>query len=380
MEEAKLRKREEKGRAEAAAIDAVSGKTNSAVGSKRGRMSYFYGPEEAVAKRMADDAVCLYYTGMCVPDYHADNPLFRNLLRAVAAAGTSYVTPKRGYVGEARLQRTCKRIGASDLLMEDTGTMAWVRKVVDRAAELIIFLRNHQWTRAYLRKGELHGERVLQELVPAGTRFGTRYLAVSRLCELCPHLSHMVSHEVFKQWAAGAKVKEASDKFDKSVLDFAWWKAANFTSPCVTLNLYDLMLQLTEEMGALLDEDEQQLSEDDKEQVGEFLKRRWDESLACALHVASQNFNPANQEEGIFLRDRECTKVMKEFVERAQSFMEKYKRGEADGFKMLQNEMLAYINREGRFGTKGREGGSGGDSGEEEGFGGMVAVAWMRLP
>ncbi|CAI6007566.1 unnamed protein product [Closterium sp. NIES-65] len=393
LQEGKCKKQLEKNRAEMAAMDAVSGKTSSGMGSKRGRMLDFYGAEGSVARREADDAICLYFAALGVPENQVDNPLFRNMIRAVAAAGGSYVPPKRKYVGGAGLQRTRKRIeegldpvvkkwpekgvtiasdmmsdrngraqanflcvnedgavfmesvdrgmerktgryiaslirpvitkvgpenvvalcmdGASnyaaatreivkewphieivpcathvlDLFMEDIGKMDWAKKLVERAGELITFLRNHHWTRAYLRAGELHGEKVLQALRPAGTRFGTQYLAVSRLCELRPHLCSMVSHDVFKDWAAaaGAKVKEAADKFEKYVLD-----------------------------------------------------------SAC----------PANQKEGIFLRDRECTKVMKEFLERAHDFLVKYKRGGAGGFKELQKGMLAYINGDESFGTK----------------------------
>ncbi|CAI5948703.1 unnamed protein product [Closterium sp. NIES-65] len=182
---------------------------------------------------------------------------------------------------------------------------------------------------------------------------------------------NMVSHHVFKDWAAaaGAKVKEAADKFEKYMLDSAWWKTAEFFKKLLQLpyvsmrktdstkkgmmaNMYDLMLQLTEEMSALLEEDEEQLSDEDKEKISDFLKARWDDSLAFALHVAGRIFNPANQKEGIFLRDRECTKVMKEFLERAHDFLVKYKRGGAGGFKELQKGMLAYINGDGSFGTK----------------------------
>ncbi|CAI6004078.1 unnamed protein product [Closterium sp. NIES-64] len=506
LQEGKCKKQLEKNRAEMAAMDAVSGKTSSGVGSKRGRMSDFYGAEGSVARREADDAICLYFAELGVPENQADNPLFRNMIRAVAAAGGSYVPPKRKYVGGAGLQRTRKRIeegldpvvkkwpekgvtiasdmmsdrngraqanflcvnedgavfmesvdcgmerktggyiaslirpvitkvgpenvvalcmdGASnyaaatreivkewphieivkewphieivkewphieivkewphieivpcathvlDLFMEDIGKMDWAKKLVERVGELMTFLRNHHWTRAYLRAGELHGEKVLQALRPAGTRFGTQYLAVSRLCELRPHLSSMVSHHVFKDWAAaaGAKVKEAADKFEKYMLDSAWWKTAEFFKKLLQLpyvsmrktdstkkgmmaNMYDLMLQLTEEMSALLEEDEEQLSDEDKEKISDFLKARWDDSLAFALHVAGRIFDPANQKEGIFLRDRECTKVMKEFLERAHDFLVKYKRGGAGGFKELQKGMLAYINGDGSFGTK----------------------------
>ncbi|CAI7820155.1 unnamed protein product [Closterium sp. NIES-54] len=110
LQEGKCKKQLEKNRAEMAAMDAVSGKTSSGVGSKRGRMSDFYGAEGSVARREADDAICLYFAALGVPENQADNPLFRNMIRAVAAAGGSYVPPKRKHVGGAGLQRTRKRI------------------------------------------------------------------------------------------------------------------------------------------------------------------------------------------------------------------------------------------------------------------------------
>ncbi|CAI5985191.1 unnamed protein product [Closterium sp. NIES-64] len=114
-------------------MDAVSGKTSSGVGSKRGRMSDFYGAEGSVARRVADDAICLYFAALGVPENQADNPLFRNMIRAVAAAGGSYVPPKRKYVGGAGLQRTRKRIEEG----LDSVVMKWPEKGVTIASDMM---------------------------------------------------------------------------------------------------------------------------------------------------------------------------------------------------------------------------------------------------
>ncbi|CAI7783672.1 unnamed protein product [Closterium sp. NIES-54] len=104
-------------------------------------------------------------------------------------------------------------------------------------------------------------------------------------------------------------------------MDSAWWKKEDVLVQVMELfynvmrgtdstakgmmgQLYDNMLQLTEELDKLLDGRECKLSRADKEKVREHLRRRWDESLACPLHVAGRILNPANQEEGIFLWKR----------------------------------------------------------------------------
>ncbi|CAI5458466.1 unnamed protein product [Closterium sp. Yama58-4] len=62
-----------------------------------------------------------------------------------------------------------------DLLMEDIGKMDWAKVVVTQADNIISFVCGHQWTRAFMRDPELHGEeKSLQVLRPAGTRFGTQ--------------------------------------------------------------------------------------------------------------------------------------------------------------------------------------------------------------
>ncbi|CAI5954560.1 unnamed protein product [Closterium sp. NIES-65] len=86
--------------------------------------------------------------------------------------------------------------------------------------------------------------------------------------------------------------------------------------------MYDLMLQLTEDVGDLLDADEEQLSNGDKDQIRRILRDRWDGSLACAMHVAGRILNPANQEEDIFGTDPECTSVFKAFISQQAEVLE----------------------------------------------------------
>ncbi|CAI5975174.1 unnamed protein product [Closterium sp. NIES-64] len=256
-------------------------------------MEDWYGEGGKMATRAADEAICLYFAGTRTAERQCEHPLFLNMLRAVAAAGSSYVPPKRDFVGGVGLQE-CKRriekglepitktwtetgvtiasdmmrdksgraqmniicindngavfqeavdckaetksgafivsvlqpiiekigsqhvvafcsdggsnyVSASkklqeiyphlefvpcathvlDLLIEDIGGMDWAQEVVPVANDIISFVRSHTWTRAFLRCPELHGEeKSLQALRPAGTRFGTNFIAVSRLLKI----------------------------------------------------------------------------------------------------------------------------------------------------------------------------------------------------
>ncbi|CAI5997277.1 unnamed protein product [Closterium sp. NIES-65] len=211
-----------------------------------------------------------------------------------------------------------------DLLLEDFGSMAWAQEVVPMATDMISFIRSHKWTRAFLRCPELHGEKSLQPLRPAGTRFGTQYIAVDTFV---------------KVMALPYKVMRKTDGPAKGMMGA----------------MYDMMLQLTEDLSTLLESADCPLSDADKEGSLERLRRRWDESLACPLHVVGRILNPVNQEEGIYLKDIECTRVMKAWLSRSRAFVGKYwkKDGERTGTMMaLEEGMLAYIECRGCFGTE----------------------------
>ncbi|CAI7862601.1 unnamed protein product [Closterium sp. NIES-53] len=113
-----------------------------------------------------------------------------------------------------------------DLLMEDIGKMDWAQVIVTQADNIINFVRGHQRTCAFLRLPQLHGEqKSLQALRPAGTRFGTQYIAMSRLRAIRPQLTAMVAH---KDWAEkGGNTLMGSD-FEGWVSDPVWWKKVDF--------------------------------------------------------------------------------------------------------------------------------------------------------
>ncbi|CAI5525993.1 unnamed protein product [Closterium sp. Naga37s-1] len=73
-----------------------------------------------------------------------------------------------------------------DMMMEDVGKMGWAKGLVEKGGMMINFVRNHHFTRAFMKKGG--GKQVLK---PAGTRFGKQYIALSRLCEVRGGLAQM---------------------------------------------------------------------------------------------------------------------------------------------------------------------------------------------
>ncbi|CAI5512375.1 unnamed protein product [Closterium sp. Naga37s-1] len=179
----------------------------------------------------------------------------------------------------------------------------------------------------------------------------------------------MVTH---KDWEEKGRKQQTGRNFEMSVLDVEWWKKVDTFVKVMELPykvmrktdgpakgmmgaMYDIMLQLTEDLSALLESADCQLSEEDKEGLQEHLRRRWDESMACPLHVVGRILNLVNQEEGIYLKDVECTRVMKAWLSRSRAFVDKYwkKDGETTGTMMaLQEGMLAYIEGRGCFGSE----------------------------
>ncbi|CAI5991442.1 unnamed protein product [Closterium sp. NIES-64] len=249
-----------------------------------------------------------------------------NVVAFCTDGGSNYAVACNELIAEwPHIQHVPCATHALDLFMEDVGKMTWAKKVVDTAGEMSSFVRNHHWTRGNLRTPALVGAKMLQALKPAGTRFGTQYIVVSRLCEPRQSLAQMVVSDVWKGWAVGDR-KKSADKFASQVLDDAWWRTAEFFSKLMKLpfmamrktdgdakgmmgRMYDVMLQLTEDVGTVVEEDEEQLSYSDKVNIRRLLKNRWGDSLACPMHVAGRILNPANQDEDIFGSDAECTRV-----------------------------------------------------------------------
>ncbi|CAI5496673.1 unnamed protein product [Closterium sp. Naga37s-1] len=112
------------------------------------------------------------------------------------------------------------------LCIGNVGKMGWAKGLVEKGGEMITFVRNHHFTRAYMKK--VGGKQVLK---PAGTRFGTQYIAMARLCEVRSGLAAMVLSDEWKVWAAGDKDrKTAAEKFRAAVMDEEWWGVAEFFS------------------------------------------------------------------------------------------------------------------------------------------------------
>ncbi|CAI5966552.1 unnamed protein product [Closterium sp. NIES-65] len=254
-----------------------------------------------------------------------------------------------------------------DLMMEDVGKMGWAKGLVEKGGMMINFVRNHHFTRAYMKKG---GEK--QVLKPAGTRFGTQYIALSRLCEVRGGLAQMVLSDEWNEWAARDKDRKiAAEKFRAAVMDEEWWGLAVFFTSLMAVSfkamraidssakgmmgkMYDIMLQLTEDINDKLDEAGDILTRAEKANITKILKDRWDNSLACPMHVVGWILNPANQVEGIFMNDVECTRVFKAYIERHYD-NKTFRRGK-DGTSrraslLLQEALLAYINMKGSYGT-----------------------------
>ncbi|CAI5965127.1 unnamed protein product [Closterium sp. NIES-65] len=207
-----------------------------------------------------------------------------------------------------------------------------------------------------------------QLVKPAGTRFGTNYIALSSLVELRSTLSQMVLSEEFANWSAGAR-KKTADTFRGQIMDDAWWKNATYLAELLAIpfkvmratdssakgmmgTIYDLMLQLTEDVNDKLEAGEKILPRAVATDIGKIVRRRWDESLACALHVVGRILNPANQEEGIFRNDMECTRIFKAFIARhydGKTFTNKDGE-ERRASLVLQEGLTAFLTLEGSFG------------------------------
>ncbi|CAI5949696.1 unnamed protein product [Closterium sp. NIES-64] len=157
-----------------------------------------------------------------------------------------------------------------DLLMEDIGKKGWAKDIVTRGDTLISFVRNHHFTRGYMRSPLVNGGKGKQVLKSAGTRFGTNYIAINRLCEVRAGLTQMVLSDEWVEWTPAAD-RAGADTFKDNILDAAWWTRAEFFAKLMRLpfvvmrktdsdskgmmgRLYDFMLQLTEDIRDFLDE------------------------------------------------------------------------------------------------------------------------------
>ncbi|CAI5997893.1 unnamed protein product [Closterium sp. NIES-64] len=256
-----------------------------------------------------------------------------------------------------------------DLLMEDIGKMDWAKDIVAKAGVIITFVRAHHFTKGYMRSPQVKGGKGKQVLKPAGTRFGTQFIAVQRLCEVRSALTQMVLSPEWQAWAKGRKPQV--EPFATMIMDALWWKGAGFfvallkipfvvmrktdsTAKGMMGRMYDLMLQLTEDINAKLEEEEAGLvlSSSERTEVTNIVQKRWDHSMACAMHVVGRILNPVNQEEGIFRTNLECTRVFKAFVARhyAGRTVTRKDGEELRASHVIQDGLAAFNTLQGSFG------------------------------
>ncbi|CAI5992598.1 unnamed protein product [Closterium sp. NIES-65] len=117
--------------------------------------------------------------------------------------------------------------------------------------------------------------------------------------------------------------------------------------------LYDLMLQLTEDIRDFLDEHaEGVLTRGEVGDIWKVVQDRKDNGLACDMHVVGRILNPTNQEEGIFLHDLECTRIFKKFVSKHFDDQTITTKGgvERRASLIIQEGLIAFINLTGCFG------------------------------
>ncbi|CAI5488984.1 unnamed protein product [Closterium sp. Naga37s-1] len=134
---------------------------------------------------------------------------------------------------------------------------------------------------------------------------------------------------------------------------FAVMRATDAMTKGMMGRLYDSMLQLTEDVDDILDKHSAgYLTRAEVKEIRLIVKDRWDKSLACPLHVVGRILNPANQEEGIFRNDVECTRVLKAYIAKHYDSLTIT---DSDGEErraslVLQEELTAYLTLQGSFG------------------------------
>ena len=99
---------------------------------------------------------------------------------------------------------------AMDLLMEDMGKAPWVKEVLDKAKNLVKFIKNRQMPLAVFRKHEAR----FSLLMPGKTRFACNFIMIDRLLEVRESLEQTV---VDPQYLAYANKKSLSAR-DKQLL------------------------------------------------------------------------------------------------------------------------------------------------------------------
>ncbi|CAI5509527.1 unnamed protein product [Closterium sp. Naga37s-1] len=114
--------------------------------------------------------------------------------------------------------------------------------------------------------------------------------------------------------------------------------------------IYDKMFVLEDAVKEACKE----LTEEEKEDVTDIVRNRWNNDINCALHVVGRILYPPNQCESIFGTDVECTKIFKQFIRN-------YYKGEFVKMGGVMAPLATIVEKEDLTYTKGK-----GDIGEQK--------------
>ncbi|CAI5940215.1 unnamed protein product [Closterium sp. NIES-65] len=181
-------------------------------------------------------------------------------------------------------------------------------------------------------------------------------------CGSAQTLDKLVLSEDWEEYVKGKpKMKDAWD----TIIDKEFWMRVG-TVLDVLRPVYKLLRNVDgnqEVMGKIYDkmfalEDAvkeacKELTEEEKEDVTDIVRNRWNNDINCALHVVGRILYPPNQYESIFGTDVECTKIFKKFIRN-------YYKGEfvkvggvtAPLATIVEKEVLTYIKGKGDIGEQ----------------------------
>ncbi|CAI5979914.1 unnamed protein product [Closterium sp. NIES-65] len=243
-------------------------------------------------------------------------------------------------------------------LMKDIGGREWAAETITKGQQLISILKNSHWI-----TGQFREQNSLVLLKPAGTRFGTNFIALERLLKVRELLDRLVASQAWKDRTMGkeklvwARDVIRCDEFWDGVVRvlkvfkpiYVQLRAVDGTQE-VMGKIYDMMFLLEDSVRDACKD----LPEEEKEWIAEAVRNRWNNSINCALHVVGRILYPPNQFENIVGTDRECSDIFRGFIR-------DYFKGEfvvdEDGDRhpvatIVEREIRAYMKGEGELGEE----------------------------
>ena len=111
---------------------------------------------------------------------------------------------------------------ALNSLFKDWYNIEELKSVLDKAHDVVVFVLNHHKSKA------LYDERSNKALLlPADTRFTTRFIELARVLEVSDALKEMVADRRWEQWLKGKSCRHAGADVKRTVQDEEFWMAAS---------------------------------------------------------------------------------------------------------------------------------------------------------